>query len=371
VDGPRRVRPEEIEELGDLLCRVFGFHEYYDKVKFTRNLRRPVHLRGARVIAEDGKLVSHALMIVDELSIHGCRVRAASIGGVCTDPDYRGRGCAGKVLEQSVADAVTARARVMIVSGDRSLYRRNHCVRTGDLLAATVCRDSLWPAGAGLSVRRVTADDWGALSPLQAAEPVRFVRSADFFSQCCYWWDCALPEIWLVASGSKPLGYLLLVPPWRAEHRKTRTVGEYAGSRAAIVDALPLIFEGTDLDEIRCEVLGQDGELAYLLAGRSLALAPDTLPGTHRVLNLPGLMRDIRPYLAARLPRSVMRRLTCEQEGEACRLSLGSDQVEMDLSQAARLVLGGRGVPRVGGDLGENLGRVFPIPFPMPGCNFI
>lgn len=373
MDGPRLVRREELDDLSDLLCDVFGFEQWYRKSEFTRGLHRPAHLRGAMVIIENGRPVSHILTIVDDVSIHGCRSKAASLGGVCTHPSYRQRGFASKVLKASLARVTAAGARILMVSGDRSLYRRNHCLPAGQTWEAKITRQSLGPAPAGqrLSVRRTGADEWGRLSPLHAAESVRFIRSVEFFSRCCFWWDCSAPETWVVESSGETLAYLSLVPDWRERERPVRWSFEYAGARAAIVNALPLVFAQAGLEEVRFRALGQDLELTYLLRERGLSLEMITAPGTHRLLNLPGLMRDLRPYLAALLPRKVVRQLTFRQQGEMCSFSLGEQRVEMDLSQAVKLALGGPDRRQVEGPLGEALAAIFPIPFPLPGFNYV
>jgi hypothetical protein len=100
-------------------------------------------------------------------------------------------------------------------------------------------------------------------------------------------------------------------------------------------------------------------------------LTETTLPGTHRIIDLPGLMRKLRPYLRERLTRTELRGLSCEQQRERCAISRGDERVEMSLSEAAPLVLGGPGAPEVGGELGQVLDRVFPIPFPTPGYDYI
>jgi predicted N-acetyltransferase YhbS len=371
VDGPRLVRREEAEELSHLLCGIFGFDHYYNKEFISDALQRPVHRRGATIIAEDGKPVSHILTTVDQVSVYSCHLKVASIGGVCTHPHYRHRGYASLILQESLRAATAAGARVLIVSGDRGLYRRNHCARVGDLLACQILPESLRPGHGKLAVRRVTADHWPLLSPLNAAELVHFVRGADFFSRCCWWWNCVSNEIWRVDSNGELVAYLSLLPPWREEHRPTRTVGEYAGCRAAILDALPIIFQQTEIAGISFLVSARDEELAYLLANRGLALKAAALPGTHRLLNLPGLMRDLRPYLAARLTSQVMRPLASDQQEEVCCFLLGQERAEMDLTQAIKLILGGPDAPRIGGELGRALTSIFPLPFPLPGFNYV
>jgi len=371
VVEPRLSRRDEVNELSDLLCTVFGFDQYYDRAAFTKGLLRPVHLRGGVIIAEDGKPVSHIFHAVDTVSLCGCSFRVASLGGVGTHPDYRNRGHAGRILEDSLARMTANRARIVIVSGDRSLYRRNHCVPAGDVLETRIFRDTLPPAPSGLAITRFAVSDWPSLSPLNQAEPVRFARSADFFSRCCFWWDISQPEVWVISDQRGPLAYLSLHRPWRDESKRTRTVGDYAGCRAAIFDALPLIFEADNIQEINLRFPGQDREFAYLASRRGLQLKSAPPWGTHRILNLPGLMRDLRPYLSARLADKDLRQLSFRQQAEVCTFSYGTQRVELDLSQTARLVLGSPDAPDIDGELGRVLRTVFPIPLPMPGFNYV
>jgi len=371
VDGPRLVRRQEVNELSELLCAVFGFDQYYDKAAFTRGLLRPVHLRGAVVIAEDGRPVSHIFHAIGSISVYGCCFKVASLGGVCTDPAYRNRGYAGRILEESLAKMTAQGARILIVSGNRGLYQRNHCVPAGDALEARVFRETFPRGDSNLTIRRFAADDWPLLSPLNDAEPVRFVRTADFFSKCCFWWDISQPELWVISHQDTPLAYLSLLRPWRDEKKPTRAVGDYAGCRAAMIEALPLIFETGNISEINLRYLRQDNELAYQVSSRGIRAKAAMLWGTHRVLNLPGLMKDLRPYLSALLTSRDVRQLSFEQREDRCALSLGSQQLELTLSEAAALVLGGPKAPQAEGELGGALSAIFPIPFPMPGFNYV
>lgn len=374
MDEPRLARRAEIENLAQLLSEVFGFDDRYDRSRFVSALRRPVHRRGSLIMAEEGRPVSHILTATDRIIVHGCSVKVASIGGVCTHPDYRQRGYAGRILEKSLGLVAAQGARVLIVSGNRSLYQRNHCVPAGQMLQVKVLRESVASASPGsgdLSARRLPADDWVSLSPLHSVEPVRFVRTADFFATRCAWGDISAPESWLITSRGEAVAYLSLTHAWDDREPARRVAFEYAGSRAAILGALPAIFRQAEISEIRFGLLADDREFAYLLADRSIPLTPSTLPGTHRLLDLPGLMRDLRPYLAARLPRAVTRRLAFGQEGQRCTFSLGSETAEMDLSDGIRLVLGGPDAPCIEGELGRVLAAVLPIPFPAPGFNFV
>jgi hypothetical protein len=244
-------------------------------------------------------------------------------------------------------------------------------VRAGRLLEVELGREQLDEPGKDLAVRRVAPEEWPLLAPLHQAEPVRFVRPSDFLSRLCFWWDCYRPEIWLIEFRGKPTAYLMA--SWE-EIRQPRVGGlhlsEYAGSRAALLDSLPLILSEAEAATIRLRVLGHDREFLHLLCQRGLDLKASTLSGTHRLLDLPGLMRKLRPYLAARMPRRELRQLSFHQEGEVCAFTHGGETVEMSLSQAAPLVFGGPGARQLPDALGQALSQVFPIPFPMPGFNY-
>ena len=65
-------------------------------------------LRESRIITVGGKPVSHIRIAYNWLSIYGMRIKAASLGGVCTDPEHRGRGI-GRALLLHLAQLANAR----------------------------------------------------------------------------------------------------------------------------------------------------------------------------------------------------------------------------------------------------------------------
>jgi hypothetical protein len=323
------------------------------------------------VIAEGGRPVSHIYTAYDHTSILGYRVKVASVGSVCTHPDLRGRGFAAAILETAMAEMRAAGARIVVISGDRGLYRRAGCIPAGLMLHGHVRRGSLPAAPGGFTVRRADPRDWPQLASLHQAEPVRFLRTPDDLARLSQQWTESPADLWLIEAESRPLAYVWLGPIWSTPRSRSRDVCEYAGSRAALVEAMPLILEAGDLEEIGAAVLGHDRELAYLLASRGIELAPVTLAGTLGLLNLPGLMRDLRPCLAARLSRAERRRLSFDQRGDTCIFAFGDERLELPAPQAALLVLGSPDSPSLSGELGRVLAGIFPVPFPTPGFNSV
>ena len=368
VEGPRQARPEEIEEVTDLVSTIFRF-DYYGRDHMIAGMRRPVMETG-RVIVEEGKPVSYIFAHDSAFRIYGCTTRVSSIGCVCTREDRRNLGFADAILKHHIERLAAAGVRLMIVSGGRGLYRRNHCVPAGFAYHAKFTRDALPAVPPGLSVRRVTINDWPTLAPLYQAEPAHFVRPADLEQNLCFWWNCHKADIHLIESDGRPVAYAAL-----ATHRHGDEhlgwITEHAGSRAALLDALPLLFEATEAPVIVLGALAQDADLRYRFGRLGLEVTSRTISGTMRIIDLPGLMSDLREYVAARVPERDLSRLSFAQEGETCTFALGEEAYSCDLSAAARLVCGGPEAPEVAGELGRVLSAIFPLPTIQPGFNYV
>jgi len=368
VEGPRQARTEEIEDLTDLVSTVFRF-DYYRRDYMLTGMRRPLMQTG-RVIVEEGKPVSYIFAHDSAFRMYGCTTHISSIGCVCTREDQRNRGFATAILSHHIERLAAAGVRLMVVSGGRGLYRRNHCVPAGLAYQVKLTPDAFPTPGQGLSVRRVTLDDWPVLAPLYQAEPAHFVRPADLEQNLCFWWNCYGTDIYLVESDGRPVAYAVLsIHRWRDEHG--RWVAEYAGSRAALLDALPLLFEATEAPLILFDALAQDTDLRYRFCRAGLEITWRTISGTIRLIDLPGLMDDLQDYLAARLPECDLSHLSFAQDGETCTFALGEETLALDLSAAARLVCGGPDAPQVPGDLGRVLSAIFPLPTIQPGLNYV
>jgi len=325
---------------------------------------------GAWVIARDGRLVSHIRIKYNALSLYGCRVKIASAGGVCTHPDYRGQGLASTLLDHCIKESTRAGATLFLISGDRGLYYRAHAVDASPCLEVRLTPASFEAAPPAVTARRGTAEDWFACASIYQSEPVRFLRRADFFRQA---FQHPHRETWVIEWEGSPAAYVLLSRHWgHSPEDRRRHVTEYAGSRAALADGLPALFEASGLEQIEFAVPTHDRELPGIFTRQGLGLKPGTLEAhTIRLLDLPRLMRQLRPYVAARLTRSEARQL-CFRQGEGgCAFALGEEELELNLPQSAALVLGGPEAPEVGGELGRVLGSLFPVPFPMPGMNYV
>src|SRR5690348_8886220 len=131
MDGPRGARKEDLPSLRaltDLVMRE-GLVDQYVQLFNEDNYEN------LRICVEDGKCVSHVGMTEQGAVLLGCPIHAACIGGVCTHPDYRKRGFASASFDDAARKAREDGIDLMIVSGDRNLYRMRGCVHVGSDLA--------------------------------------------------------------------------------------------------------------------------------------------------------------------------------------------------------------------------------------------
>ena len=191
-----------------------------------------------------GKLVAQIDTFHDRIQVYDGEIRAGSVGGVCTHPEYRERRLAGRLMEycaagtgrrrrQSAADF--RRARAVYPPGQRAarpLSELCHHPSSRQPHDGSGCRRrrGSWCAGQRRPMR-------SACSRLYAAEPVHFARTYADFAEALQ--DppgntYVYADRWMIERGGEAVAYLCLGSPWHEElPAGIRHMGEYAGSRTA------------------------------------------------------------------------------------------------------------------------------------------
>lgn len=384
--GPRLLRREE-GPASDRLFRIA-----FDVPLLTREQEQALppydqpRRGGVYVLAHDGQLVSQLLVAHDQLRIHDAVTRVASIGGVGTHPDYRNRRLAGRLLEHAADQMVREGARVQLISGARGLYTYLGNVPQGcyHYFSIRPATNELRPAA---TLRAMTPADAPLLARLYHAEPVHYVRRRAAFADVLAHpgQDSYLhADARIVERGGEPVAYLFLGCPYGVERDAgVRYVSEYAGSRVALVGALEQLCASGDVRELTVPVPWQDFELIQVLEERDYRSTLRPLDGhTLRIVDFPGLMRDLRPLLRTRLGANLLRGLRFEQSGPllggtgADRYAIvhGRERIELDGAGMTRLVMGSAAceseLVATAGALAEILPALFPLPSFLPGLNY-
>jgi GNAT superfamily N-acetyltransferase len=329
MDGPRGTRPEEKESLRACVAKVFRptlWQEY-------PQLFNDDNLENCRVMVHDRQVVSHIGMLIRDASLLGCRIRVCNVGGVGTLPEFRKLGLATQTFADACAKAKADGCDLMIVSGDRNLYRMAGCRRVGREMHYSVTPqdfarlgESFNPCRSPVTIVPAAEKDQETMLRLCQREPVRFIRRREDYQRAM---ECAFvmnrpSDFWLIREGANVAAYMIVNRP--APNARDARVAEYAGARCAVIGALPLILSHYKLDKLHLHVSGSDTTAQALLGERGLAGAPGPGSGTVRVANFVQFMDRMRPYLEETLGRPVARRLSfAEEEGDRFRLRYDSE----------------------------------------------
>jgi predicted N-acetyltransferase YhbS len=327
------------------------------------------------VIEEDGRLVSHVGMTLQDASIFGSRVRVACIGGVATYPEYRGRGYATACFADAMAVARADGCDFMMVSGDRSLYRMAGCRRVGMGFEATLPAQVAERLAEEVTLRQATSEDIPTLSALHRAEPLHWVRPPETWERAlaCGWVMNRPCEFWIVERDGLAWGYLILQ---KSGERETPWVSEFAGDRRLLLAAFARLVAQKGLATLRWYLSGADRLGLGLARSAGLPLREAHTSGTYLIVNFPQLMERLRPYIAQFAGDRTARALRFDCEEDAHVVTLDSERFVLpNQGCAAHYVFGTREEratpPPDAGRLGEVYRAAFPIPALWYGVNYV
>lgn len=373
----RKARPEQLPEIVALSDRVFrkpGQTSMGAAFSQLFSVHNSDHLL---IVEEDGLPVSLVGLYPAALQIAGCSIPVASMGSVCTDPNYRGRNYASTLVRRSLELLHDEGASLLFVSGDRSLYIRNDCMEVGETQQFLIESPEQWALEQ--NAERDVAD-WqqndveGMLKALQS-EGVYFERTVEQFLELikgesllsCY----PAKQHILVSRKSGSLDAYLVFGSWDKEGTTLGEVIEYAGADDAIIQLLREAMIKHGIAKLTVSIPNYRKTLAHLLVSLGNNFRTGTIPGTIRMINFPGLWNQLQPHFRAVLGDAECSRLQCEPVKQGFRISLGGEFLVLDSRMATTLVFNGPHLV-ANSKLKEALCRVFPIPCINPNnLNYI
>jgi hypothetical protein len=276
-------------------------------------------------------------------------------------------------VDEVVAGGVEQGAAVILVSGTRKLYRRMGCVDAGLWRVVRVEKRRPLPR-LTCTVSEWTANDVPEMYALHQAEPIRFVRDkAEMHVLLKARSLHARPaRTWVCRVKGKLAAYLCATGP--DGERGVLEVLEMAGSRHVLLASLPAIRASSRAGTVEIETSAWDLEMEILAHAWGLPMVDRGFHGTLKIVERKLFFSAIERYIASRLSREERGGLVIDC-GPAMRFRYegGELLVEKDEDLAA-LVFGSveRAAPEAGTKgLGEILARLFPMPLPGYGLNYI
>ena len=402
ADGPRALRPNEWDQLDHVVGTVFRpsmFQEY-------PQLFNEPNVENLRVVAEGGRVVCHVGMTHRPVSLSGCRIDVASIGAVATLDSHRSKGYASAAFQDACAKSARDGIDVMLISGGRGLYTRAGCRVVGldhdfylDEAATSKLASVRPPGGGSFLLVPLSAEHIPEMSALYAAEPVRYIRRAEdwemafecrtVMNTASDFWGVRLGDPSTGSGGTILVAYVIVHQPAKTRRREgeppfTRVV-EFAGVRASVIAALPMLRRHYGTEQIRIHAQGSDPILARVLRLTTGISGIDSgFSGTLRVINFPQLMERCRPLLAERIGHGAADQMRFESDAPAGSAEGGftirraGETVRVnDLASLAGILFGARkpleGDTEPTGDesLLRDLRAALPLPVPWYGISYV
>ncbi len=375
MEGPRAAKLDEFPSLRALTDVVFrpGMPEQYPQLFNAENREN------LRVCVDAGRCVSHVGMTERGASLLGCTIQVCCIGAVSTHPDYRGQGLASACFDDAVDKAYRDGVDLMLISGDRSLYRRRGCMRVGGDSAFTVTDAQIATIdAAGLPAvtgEPITNAELPQVAACYQQEAVRFLRPLEDWQRAmdCGWVMNRRSDFLLTCEGGAVRGYVILQQP--GEDGIAR-ISEFGGDRRALLAALPEIFRRYNLREARFQVLRHDTLLRSLCAAAGFSGTPVPTAGTVKIINFPQWMERMRPRWEELLGTGEAAKLSFQQYSDQYGFRFADEEWTTDRDTATRLLLGtpegeeGADAPQKG-PLADALRTILPLPTLWYGLNYV
>lgn len=345
------------------------------------------------MVLEDGRSISHVGMKEREVIIYGCRTKIGCIGGVATVAEYREKGLATRLMKRSIQRLNDDQGDVMLVSGDRGLYRRQGCVGAAPTYRLRVTRSDVERFDdSDVQLVPYKKENLLDVVNIYQKEPVRFHRTLEDFrvslerhTPAPFWTKTEI--LMLQDDGGFP-GYVIVQGPRDEKRGKGHVwaIAEYAGIRKTTADSIKPLIARYSMEELLFFVPGHDVELLHTLKQRGVQGEKGNLRGhTFRIVNLPRLMDRFAPYIEERVGRDRATSLRFAQEGDKFSITYKQEHLELDGRSLVALIFGRHdeaekeiissaqrmraGMPALPERMVELLQVLFPLPFPWPGLN--
>lgn len=315
---------------------------------------------------DDGKLVSFIGLVPSQITIGEAVLNVFSIGAVCTDEAYRKQGISTAILKEVYAYINDAGGTLLFISGDRGLYKRNHCYYFGKLSKYTIEKMSFDRSKSfdGL-IRRGNKEDIFQLDKLRKKKYVRYENSIWEWNMLfeaggyasIFMMDQAL---YIAEKNGSVTGYVVVGLPKDVSSFEHGIITDWGGETASIKGILTDLLQTNTVPRIEISVSFQD-ELNHELCGFKKEDMKNA--GTIYIVNPEKLLEQLNPYFQE---KGLEHELKVEE--------LDDDHVLFTSGTKARTLSRGELVALLF-DVGEKpdgLDVVFPIPLPgTQGMNYV
>jgi GNAT superfamily N-acetyltransferase len=185
MEKPREAKLDEFNELMSFLARAYNykknfFPRYYGHIY----QKKPEKIKNSFIIKDKGRIVSHVGLFPLDVLVGRSVFKVGGIGGVATDPDYRGRGLMEKLLEFAIDRMEKEGYAFSVLWGDRQRYGNFGWELGGRRLSCTVTKRSLeWKGFEAGKIREYNGrpDDLEKIIALHERERFKVKRFGELY----------------------------------------------------------------------------------------------------------------------------------------------------------------------------------------------
>lgn len=313
------------------------------------------------IALEDNKVVGVVSYTINTLRLGLFSLRLASIGAVSTHPDYRGKGIATQLLKLAEAKMLEEELDVVVISGDRDLYKRFGADHLSILASFTLPKMT-----SDYQLVNYQNQDLETYFEFYLQQSFVFERNKAEFRKLIHatmatdpWEQC---YFYGVTFEDKLTAYVVLAI--RAGET-SGTIKEFAGSAKAVMAVSALLYHRHDLKEIHLELVHND-PYVHMLTELGLPHKHHAFESTLKILDFNRLIQSLQPYFESVLGDDHDALFIRYYDG-LYRFRFKEDHYETaDFNEAQHILFG----PYENGDsLGTTMARLFETLFPLPFVN--
>ncbi len=301
----KRGTPEMLETLGSMVDRVYrpSRQPGSGMPKEFPHLFHPLNAHNLFYAEYQGNPVSMIGVLKQTLIMPACSIPVASIGSVVTLPEYRGQQLATAVLEKVFQSMDDEGQALCLISGERQLYQRLGCVKTGRMFTVRARASSPSKKTPAFLIRRIAGEDRSSyasqLAGIYRQEPYRFQRSAQEMSVLlnALWFQRSgfHQELFVLETPASIAGYIVAFVTPSEPHQAH--IMEWAGNREIIGEAWPKVMEELGVQSVIFHVHERDWWMRRLVEERNWEKESVPIQGTLKTAHVDTLLQSVRPLL--------------------------------------------------------------------------
>lgn len=368
MQGPRAARKEEFKDVIALINKVFrhsGGHNPTMQQEFPLLLNEN-NIDNMRIIVEDGKPAADVNFLKEDILIEGSKIKAASIGAVCTDPDYRGRGYASLVLDDVEKKMRRDGVDIVLISGDRTLYTRRKCCKVRNFYECIVNSEK----NNNVEIIEYNKEFLDEMVHLYNRQSTRYYRSYGEFEilleAATIPWGAFTYKKYVLLKNGEFEGYIVLrIIDGEVKYGQ---VIEALGEKNLVHSALSKLASELELDHIKVYCDLKDN-FARLFNSDNKKIA--YMEGTVKIINFVSFTENLGDYFRQYVSKEILDNIEIMESDNKYLFKINNELLEIDdLEILTRLIFEGNGEKLVSLEdkplLESFIKNVFPIPFVWP-----